>query len=235
MPLSSSDYEAQLATAAALTKMLSCRLPSLDHFQYSDYNDFYEPSDDTFLMCDGLSLDLPSHAPSRILELGTGSGCNLVHAASLSPPGTTCFAIDINPLACAATLKTWECNKTEGVDFVITKSDLLGAGSEPWWPEVDCVIFNPPYVPTPDEEVGGEGIEASWAGGEEGRVVIDKALPQIWKVLKTGGVLYMIVVDDNNPLDIINTHNEAYETKGEVLVRRQARNEFLSVLKMVKK
>lgn len=97
------------------------------------------------------------------------------------------------------------------------------------------MIFNPPYVPTPDEEVGGEGIEASWAGGEEGRVVIDKALPQIWKVLKTGGVLYMIVVDDNKPLDIINTHNEAYGIKGEVLVRRQARNEFLSVLKMVKK
>lgn len=44
---------------------------------------------------------------------------------------------------------------------------------------MDVILFNPPYVPTPDEEISGCGIEASWAGGTDGRVIIDRSLPVI--------------------------------------------------------
>jgi release factor glutamine methyltransferase len=40
-------------------------------------------------------------------------------------------------------------------------------------------VFNPPYVPTPDEEVQRGGIAAAWAGGYKGRVVIDRVLEQV--------------------------------------------------------
>ena len=40
-------------------------------------------------------------------------------------------------------------------------------------------VFNPPYVPTPDEEVSLGGIASAWAGGFKGRRVIDQVLPQV--------------------------------------------------------
>ena len=88
---------------------------------------------------------------------------------------------------------------------------------------VDVLLFNPPYVPTPSAEVGGSGIEASWAGGDRGREVIDRLIPAIKVVnvlaqcgfsraahttlcvqdmLSPHGVFYMLVVQDNDPDEI---------------------------------
>ncbi|GFS44757.1 S-adenosyl-L-methionine-dependent methyltransferases superfamily protein [Actinidia rufa] len=56
---------------------------------------------------------------------------------------------------------------------------------------VDVMVVNPPYVPTPEEEVGCDGIASAWAGGENGRSVIDKILPMADKLLSDRGWLYM--------------------------------------------
>ena len=95
------------------------------------------------------------------------------------------------------------------------------------------LIFNPPYVPTPNDEVGSDGIEASWAGGVDGRVVLDRALPQIARLLSyPRGVAYVVVVDDNYPEEVCRIMTERYGILTIPWLRRRARNEYLTILKM---
>lgn len=48
---------------------------------------------------------------------------------------------------------------------------------------VDILIFNPPYVPTNDDEVDdaqqGANIQGAWAGGKDGMQVTDVLLDQV--------------------------------------------------------
>lgn len=67
---------------------------------------------------------------------------------------------------------------------------------------IDVLIFNPPYVPTPSDEVGSMGIEAAWAGGVDGREVIDLFLPRIDLLLAPGGRCYLVLVAENRPAEI---------------------------------
>ena len=51
----------------------------------------------------------------------------------------------------------------------VVRTDL--AGSLRLSGKVDLLLFNPPYVATPREEMEGSGISISWAGGVDGRCV----------------------------------------------------------------
>lgn len=59
------------------------------------------------------------------------------------------------------------------------QSNLFEAIESTHLGKIDVLIFNPPYVPTDSEEIHGNGIEVSWAGGIDGREVIDLFLPKI--------------------------------------------------------
>jgi len=64
----------------------------------------------------------------------------------------------------------------------LIQTDLV-AGIRRIFGLVDVLCFNPPYVPSPPEEVWRPSlpeekiIYAAWAGGERGRVVVDRVLP----------------------------------------------------------
>lgn len=127
-------------------------------------------------------------------------------------------------------------NTTDNINNSIIETHLCDLATpllETYKQQIDVLIFNPPYVPTPDEEVGSNGIEASWAGGTHGRVVLDRALPQIASLLSyPHGAAYVITVDDNKPEQIASFMKQQYNINVQPFVRRRARNEFLTVLKM---
>jgi release factor glutamine methyltransferase len=169
--------------------------------------------------------------------------------------GFSVIATDLNPLALEFARKTAEENgvivadasdksgetksssnnsktaKIRSIDFV--ECDLATPLLDDREGAIDVLVFNPPYVPTEDSEIDGTGIEISWAGGTDGRIVIDRALTQIARLLrKPDGVCYMITVDDNRPSQLASVLQKDYGLHMVPLVRRRARNEYLSVQKI---
>jgi release factor glutamine methyltransferase len=213
---------------------LSADMPSLDHASMKDFDHVYEPSDDTYLLIDGIQADINENPTLRsnsrnLLEIGCGSGVPIVFLASLLP-ASLAMATDINPNALRFTQQTASENGVKQLEPI--QCDLASALLPRCDSLIDIILFNPPYVPTPDEEVAGNGIEASWAGGQKGRLVIDRAIPQIAQLLaRPHGVCYMITVDDNDPEEIA----ERFAKLGLAMapmVRRRACNEYLTVQKI---
>ena len=93
--------------------------PSLSHFKSKDYESFYEPSEDSFLLMDAIEKDMEfiiARNPSYCLEIGSGSGCVISFAASLLGCSRVYFATDLNPSANLATEKTAEMNNVHFAD-----------------------------------------------------------------------------------------------------------------------
>ena len=142
--------------------------------------------------------------------------------------GLPVLAIDLNGAAAAATVGTAAANArcvdvVNGDKWSCLRPSLQGG--------VDMVVFNPPYVPTPDEEVGSQGVEAAWAGGERGRVVIDQVLPTLHSLLSPTGAMYMVAVLENDPADIARQLAKLGFCTVQV-AKRRAFNEVLFILKV---
>mmetsp|Transcript_23131 Transcript_23131/g.35678 ORF Transcript_23131/g.35678 Transcript_23131/m.35678 type:complete len:281 (+) Transcript_23131:74-916(+) len=239
----------------------SASMPKLDHLTSKDYYEVYEPSDDTYLLIDALlydaqhsglipvgtqdCTDTSSHSSNSsndcvTVELGCGTGVPTIYLASLwaehaeksatrsRPP--LHVVTDINPAALRVATQTAKVN---GIDsFEAVQCDLASSLLPRFEGNADVVLFNPPYVPTPDDEVGSNGIEASWAGGQHGRRVVDRAIPQIAQLLRRPtGVGYLITVDDNIPEELAALFQE-HGLSMVPLMRRKASNEYLSVQKI---
>jgi release factor glutamine methyltransferase len=207
-------------------------LPSLDHLTMEDYENVYEPSEDTFLLCDALEKDrlvFKDLLPRRALEIGPGSGCVITFFGQLCKEidvSCSLYAADINNKAVEVTRRTAEAN---GINVTVSNVDLLGENA-PADNSVDVLLFNPPYVPTPSNEVGSDGIEAAWAGGMYGREVIDRFLPALPNMLsRPHGRCYLVLVKENKPTDISQIL-QAHGFETSITVAKKARNEQLMVM-----
>ncbi|XP_069886627.1 methyltransferase N6AMT1 isoform X2 [Dipodomys merriami] len=164
------------------------------------------------------------------LEIGSGSGVVSAFLASMIGPQALYMCTDINPDAAACTLETARCNKVQ-IQPIIT--DLVKGLLPRLKEKVDLLVFNPPYVVTPPEEVGSQGIEAAWAGGRDGREVMDKFFPLASDLLSPRGLFYLVTIKENNPGEILKTLNTK-GLQGTTALSRQAGQEILSVLKFTK-
>ena len=210
----------------------------LGHLKYSDFDNVYEPREDTFLLIDAIVNDklcLRIKKPRICVEIGCGTGSvsvllyKLFEKMQLERPYF--LLTDVNKRAADIAYSTCLHNGLENFDVIQT--DLLSGLEDKLAGKIDVLIFNPPYVPTPSCEVGKADITAAWAGGERGREVIDRVLPHLPILLSPQGVFYILLVEDNDPCEI-ETIVKDLGLLSKVLIRKQAKNEFQLVMKIYK-
>jgi release factor glutamine methyltransferase len=184
------------------------------------------------------------------------AGIVSTHLSALLPGLAIQFVgIDINADAALTAKRNFNANldqRPHCMDCVV--SDLTEGAFGPHLDgKVDVLLFNPPYVPTDDEEVGHSDIRASWAGGTDGRLVIDRFrdfaypscgffsyyidrfLPCVSRLLSPEGVFYLLLVHENHPLDIAKQMAERYYLVPKFVGKKVAKNERLYVLRFQKR
>lgn len=136
----------------------------------------YEPSEDSFLLTDAALAEIKG--TERILEVGCGSG--IVSAVIEANTQAKVIGIDINPYAA-------RCTKENGIEAV--RGDLLSCIKG----KFDIILFNPPYLPTAEEERTQDWLNASLDGGYDGRRTIYRFLRDAGNCLAGGGKILMLV------------------------------------------
>jgi release factor glutamine methyltransferase len=199
------------------------------------------PSQDSYLLVDTLVAEWDArlvHDPPRCaLEVGSGTGYVITSAAILMRDAGVqdfqCHATDCNPDAVACTAAT---ATKHGVDanLTVTQCDLLGPLAETLRGTVDLMLFNPPYVLTPSEEVGSNSIAAAWAGGKDGREVLDRLLPHVFSMLSPGGTFLLLLLHDNKPHDVAAILSSYGLVVDAIVATASADEERLHVLRAVK-
>ncbi|XP_053692523.1 uncharacterized protein LOC128740973 [Sabethes cyaneus] len=211
-----------------------------------DRNHVYEPAEDSFLLLDALEDELEAIKrvrPLLTVEIGPGSGI-IISALSKALGSDNGFyvGVDLNPHACRVTDRTARMNP--GCQVEVVNMDLLsGFGSR----MIDLLIFNPPYVPTSEEQTEteleeqidqftseGYGLVKSWAGGLDGMVVTDRVLRDLDRLLSPNGVFYLLLLKENKP-DKIKARLEANSFRMDVIKERKIIGEHLFVVKITRK
>jgi release factor glutamine methyltransferase len=145
------------------------------------WENVYEPAEDSFLFAENLDVE----KGAQVLDVGTG--CGLLGILAAEKAGNV-VAVDLNPYAvrCArenAMLNNLCCK------MAFIQTDLLTALTES--AKFDLILFNAPYLPSAESEEES-WIGRSWAGGINGRKVIDRFIAVAPLYLKPNGRILLM-------------------------------------------
>lgn len=171
-----------------------------------DYPDVYPVEPDTQFIMDTLQSEaaiLRARRPMIVVEVGCGNAAVSVLLSRLlgetSQPAPI-FATDISAAAVSASQETAASNRAT---LLLARMDLLTAlrpGT------VDLLVFHPPYVATTQDlltkassSTATQGRAAdiaaaswTWAGGPRGRVVLDRLVADLHRLLSPSGAAFLL-------------------------------------------
>jgi release factor glutamine methyltransferase len=141
------------------------------------------PPSDCWLLVEVMrTRGLASHA--SVLDVFTGSGA-LAVAAALE--GAACVAaVDVSG---RAVLNARLNARLNGVRVRSLRGDLFAPiGAQRY----DLILANPPYVPSPHDELPARGAARAWEGGVDGRLLLDRLCRQAADHLAAGGSVLIV-------------------------------------------
>lgn len=179
-------------------------MSNLKEVFFSDYvflvgEHVYEPAEDTFLVADKISVT----NYNVVLDVGTGCGILAILAAKKAKK---VVGVDINPYAIKFANKNAETNRvSERIDFRLGDLfDPIGKSER-----FDLILFNSPYLPSEiDEEKSWIG--KAWAGGSNGRKVINRFIENVPNFITTNGKILLVqssLSDVNRTLEMFDEIN----------------------------
>lgn len=208
--------------------------------------DVYEPAEDTYLMADcavsAFSSYKESYQASKsgeggyfVLEVGCGSG--FVSAFFQNHfPDVHLTAVDINPAAvmCARMngIRVFESDMFDIFENTGCSDITQIEAAAPIKPPLgfDVILFNPPYLPTSEDEKVSGMLNYAFDGGVTGRDSIDRFLNEVGRYLKDGG-FFLLLISSITGLKEVSEEMEKNGFSAEVIGTDKVSFEELMVLK----
>ncbi|MCW4023077.1 MAG: class I SAM-dependent methyltransferase [Candidatus Bathyarchaeota archaeon] len=157
----------------------------------------YETAEDTILIAEKLVVT----KNDTVLDLGTGCGILAIVSAKTAKH---VVAVDINPYAIKCAQKNAKTyGVTRKIDFL--QGDLFQAIKNNQ--RFSLILFNSPYLPSePGEE--NSWIGKAWAGGPDGRNVINRFITGVPDWLTEKGKVLLVQSSLSDPEKTIEMFNE---------------------------
>jgi len=173
------------------------------------WENVYEPAEDSFLFAENLIVE----KGAQVLDVGTGCGILGILAAEKA---AMVFAVDLNPYAVRCAKENSALNNVDS-KMAFMQADMLTAFDEN--ARFDSILFNAPYLPVAERE-DETWIGRSWAGGVNGRQVIDRFISQAQLHLKASGRVLLMQSTLANVEETICKFGE-YKFKARVKAERK--------------
>lgn len=178
----------------------------------------YEPAEDSYLLADA-ALELVSD-DMNVLEIGTGTG--FVSAVLKANRNIRLVATEISPLAA-------NCARSNGIDVIRTDM-FTGLKTRH---QFDIVIFNPPYLPTAEDEKVPGWLNYAFDGGIDGRKDIKPFMEQVRNYLKPDGIILLLVSSLTGIKEVMQ-EMEQYGFSPQIVARDKCSFEELVVIEAKK-
>ena len=152
-----------------------------DDFVFDIFENVYDPAEDSYLFAENLDVE----SGDCVLDMGTGCG---ILGVLVAEKASEVLAVDVNPYAIrCAKHNAWLNGVGKKSSFI--QADLFGSLGEKR--KFDCILFNAPYLPSENGETDF-WLGRSWAGGDNGRFVIDRFVSEAKSYLKTSGKIFLM-------------------------------------------